>query len=136
MKEFSIEEKAKRYELALERCRKLYNEAKANEYNSDIEDYETIFPELAENEDEKIRKEIINCVKNYGPAIANPKLYKDMLSWLEKQGAQKPIISNNALREGIAHFGITQYQIDNWLKKYVDIENIHQVICITTCRTK
>lgn len=60
MKELSIEEKAKRYELALERCRKLYNEAKANEYNSDIEDYETIFPELAESEDEKIIKDIIS----------------------------------------------------------------------------
>ena len=36
---------------------------------------------------------------------------------------KKPIISNNALREGITHFGITQYQIDNWLKKYVDVEN-------------
>lgn len=42
--------------------------------------------------------------------------------WLERQCVQKPIISNNALREGIAHFGITQYQIDNWLKKYVDVE--------------
>ena len=41
---------------------------------------------------------------------------------LEKQGEQKPIISDDALREGIAHFGITQYQIDNWLKKYVDVE--------------
>ena len=41
---------------------------------------------------------------------------------LEKQYVQKPIISSNALREGIAHFGITQYQIDNWLKKYVDVE--------------
>ena len=40
----------------------------------------------------------------------------------EKQGEQKPVISNDALREGIAHFGITQYQIDNWLKKYVDVE--------------
>lgn len=41
---------------------------------------------------------------------------------LEKQYVHKPIISSNALREGIAHFGITQYQIDNWLKKYVDVE--------------
>lgn len=40
----------------------------------------------------------------------------------EKQGEQNPVISEDALREGIAHFGITQYQIDNWLKKYVDVE--------------
>ncbi len=35
---------------------------------------------------------------------------------------QNPVISYDALREGITHFGITQYQIDNWLKKYVDVE--------------
>lgn len=43
-------------------------------------------------------------------------------SQFEKQGEQKPVISDDALREGIAHFGITQYQIDNWLKKYIDIK--------------
>ena len=42
--------------------------------------------------------------------------------FFDEQGEQKPVISNDALREGIAHFGITQYQIDNWLKKYVDVE--------------
>ena len=60
MKELSIEEKAKRYELALERCRKLYNEAKANGYTTDMEDYKTIFPEelkeLKESKDEKTKR--------------------------------------------------------------------------------
>ena len=41
---------------------------------------------------------------------------------LEKQGEKKPAISADALKEGIAHFGITQYQIDNWLKKYIGVE--------------
>jgi len=83
---------------------------------------ENIFPEF---KDEKMRKMAIkavhapeaqSCIKSWG---VNP---DDVIAWLEKQGAQKPIISNNALREGIAHFGITQYQIDNWLKKYIDVE--------------
>jgi len=39
----------KKYEEALERARKLYNEAKANDYITDMEDYESIFPELKEN---------------------------------------------------------------------------------------
>ena len=43
-------------------------------------------------------------------------------NWLRKQYKQKLVISDDALREGIAHFGITQYQIDNWLKKYIDVE--------------
>jgi radical SAM protein with 4Fe4S-binding SPASM domain len=33
----------------------------------------------------------------------------------------KPVISREVIREGVAHFGITQYQIDNWLKKHFDI---------------
>lgn len=51
-----------------------------------------IFPELKESEDEMIRKEIIKCVKYYGPETANPTLFKDMLAWLEKQGEQKPVV--------------------------------------------
>lgn len=49
-------------------------------------------------------------------------LFEFLKELTEKQSEQKPVISDNALREGIAHFGITQYQIDNWLKKYVDVE--------------
>ena len=29
--------------------------------------------------------------------------------------------SEEALREGIGHYGITQHQIDKWLKKYITI---------------
>ena len=67
----------------LESIKKIRNANKCN--TALVEFIEYYFPELAESEDEKIRKEIINCVKNYGPATANPKLYKDMLFWLEKQ---------------------------------------------------
>ena len=83
MKELSIEEKARRYESALEKCRKLYKEAKANEYTSDIEDYETIFPELKESEDdESTRKRIIALVNAHGQG----RFKESMLVWLEKQG--------------------------------------------------
>ena len=78
---------------------------------------EQIFPELKESEDEKIREGLINMLSQ------DYELHKKAIAWLEKQGEQKPVISDDALREGIAHFGITQYQIDNWLKKYVDVEN-------------
>lgn len=50
------------------------------------------------------------------------RLYNYRIKEFENQGEQKPVISDDGLREGIAHFGITQYQIDNWLKKYVDVE--------------
>lgn len=112
---------------------------------------EEILPELAESEDERIRKAIYNCVKWFGfdSRFFNDVSQEECLVWiktqgetftkkdvddaylkgisdakkeLEKQVEQKPVISDDALREGIAHFGIIQYQIDNWLKKYVDVE--------------
>lgn len=105
----------KKYKEALERAKK-------------GECLENVFPELKESEDEKIRKALIELVKYNGGCLQLlDKPFNDvsmdiMLDWLEKQSKRKSVISDDALREGIAHFGITQYQIDNWLKKYVDVE--------------
>ncbi len=59
---------------------------------------------------------------NYSDDTTKMFSLNDIDEIIEKMSEQKPIISNNAIREGITHFGITQYQIDNWLKKYVDVE--------------
>lgn len=55
---------------------------------------ETIFPELNESEDERIRKELITFFindygKNSNARFAGIKV-KDIISWLEKQGEQNP----------------------------------------------
>lgn len=72
---------------------------------------------------EKQNSNVDNANKEYWRGYREGKQeILDKYAELEKQGEQKPVISNDALREGIAHFGITQYQIDNWLKKYVDVE--------------
>jgi len=82
MKELSIKEKAKAYEEALERAKKWYNAPNIDKmptYGNRI--IEEIFPELIEeNEDEKIRKELIKFVK---VNIPNEERY---IAWLEKQG--------------------------------------------------
>ena len=56
---------------------------------------ETIIPELKVSEDEKIRKSLIILLQHFCrgyrvPGLNFPVSYKDMLSWLEKQGEQKP----------------------------------------------
>ena len=84
-----------------------------------LKELKEIFPELVESEDEKIRKELICFLETEIPQCNARDKY---IAWLEKQGNQKPVISYDALREGITHFGITQYQIDDWLKKYVNVE--------------
>ena len=61
MKELSIEEKAKRYDEAIETTRKWYDSNTNDGYRGIFED---IFPELKESEDERIRKELLEHCKN------------------------------------------------------------------------
>jgi len=86
---------------------------------------EGIFPELAESEDEKVRKEIISYLKlrkETSPSI--PAAIGSWIAWLEKQGEQKPAWSEedqNALedvREAVVHYwgGETQDILLYWLK--------------------
>lgn len=84
----TTEEKAKRYNEALERAREWYNETEPDSYTCIVE---SIFPELKESKDEKIRKEIISAVNIYCSEYSRgTKVREDMLAWLEKQGKQKP----------------------------------------------
>ena len=57
MKKLSIEEKAKRYDKALEKSKRLY------EQGTITESLCYVFPELKESEDERIRKAILSCLK-------------------------------------------------------------------------
>ena len=88
--ELSIEEKAKRYDEAIER---------ATEYetrNDCLVRPHVIFPELQESEHEKIRKELLNWFKSChwdSIPIDNGKLKRDdVIAWFEKQKEQEPTI--------------------------------------------
>ena len=85
------EEKAKAYDKALEIAKawcKLDNNDLSNE------DLETLFPELKESEDERIRKEMIDFMssqlKSLMPPCPSNETLKTWIAWLEKQGVQKP----------------------------------------------
>ena len=119
MKELSIEQKAKAYDELKVKASRIYNKENDVLIMHTLED---LFPELKESEDERIRKELLNYFEHYGSTHCQGVKVADILVWLEKQDKQKPVISYDALREGIAYFEITQYQIDNWLKKYIDVE--------------
>lgn len=93
-------------------------------YKARIEGNKVIL-EPKESEDERIRN-LLYCLirdrSDNGRLLEHNGVSVDMaLAWLEKQG--KPKMVANAIREGVAHYGITQYQIDNWLKKYVEVES-------------
>lgn len=90
MKELSIEEKAKRYDTALEIAKEYF---KANQKIGDLDENDTllgIFPELKGSEDEQIRKWIIDDIKyNMNNESLNNSEYikkaEKAIAWLEKQ---------------------------------------------------
>jgi len=87
MKELSIEEKAKAYDEALERAKKVFNcDATDREPGTSISEY--IFPALKESEDERIKNALIQALSiNYdGCTSVNGIEVKDIVAWLKKQG--------------------------------------------------
>lgn len=99
MKELTIEEKAKAYDEALERAKK------AQQYD-DCNVCLYIFPELAESEDERIRKEMIFYFTEEIPQCSiqeHADKMKEFIAWLEKQGTsytKKDV--DDAYVEGVA----------------------------------
>ena len=82
------EQKAKKYDEALGWMRKVYPTLTG----ADKEDAEHYFPELKESEDERIRKEILEDIRNV-KAISSEEYRKKAdrwIAWLEKQKEQKP----------------------------------------------
>lgn len=69
-----------KYEEALEQARNYY---------PDNQFLDTIFPELAESEDEKIRRAIIKSIEEDSSVYEQEVTKEQMLAWLEKQKEQK-----------------------------------------------
>jgi hypothetical protein len=81
----TIEEKAKAYDEAIKRAKEFVSK-------DNVEVTEYIFPELAESEDERIRKEMIEILKKEAhdfPSSVIAEKSNSWIAWLEKQGEQK-----------------------------------------------
>lgn len=72
----------KKYKEALERARQ-FSEHPLQEDSADIVEY--IFPELAESEDERIRKWLIDWAKAVNWSNQFSVTQEQVLAWLEKQ---------------------------------------------------
>lgn len=82
----------KKYKEALSRAKELMSRCRCA-HNSDYEaiiyraeDIESIFPELKESEDEKIKEDLIQWINEFPDAIWRGHYKKDIIAWLEKQG--------------------------------------------------
>lgn len=84
------EEKAKAYDKALERAKAMIKIASNQDEAKGFA--KTIFPELAESEDEKVREALValvKCNERSGYKLLNNVPTSSMIAWLEKQGGQK-----------------------------------------------
>ena len=88
MKELSIEEKAKRYDEAIERARALIaGETETSAPVFYVDNIKDIFPELKESKDEKIRKVIRSWIYTRPASFFDNGISKEeILDWLERQG--------------------------------------------------
>ena len=132
MKELSIEEKAKRYDKSFERAKQQLEGAKVFDYDNEqiAHDIRTtvcsIFPELKESEDERIRKELIDFVKSRLAWFPDCKRFT---AWLEKEGEQREQLINKAcdlLVNCIEDFMLRRMEIWDEECKKQTLENIRK----------
>lgn len=81
----------------LQEAKRLYETANADQKYV----LESLFPELAVNEDERIRKELLAWLKSQDGQTLPMDRYNAAIAWLEKQGEQKPAdnIESSAFKE-------------------------------------
>lgn len=117
MKELSIEEKAQRYDKAFERAKEWFNPEEPDSYTCIVE---SIFPELKENEDEKIRAAIIHFI-SHTPTVPKGVINKKtMIAWLEKQGE----IDKESYE--IAEKEKREFVDDGFIKCYADFQDFKE----------
>ena len=101
MKELSINEKAKAYDEAIKRAKKIYG-------NGIIE---RIFPELKEGDDERIKKNCIHFLKLQKQHHAATFEIEECIDWLEKQGKQLADKNKQIFKDG----DIVATNTGNWI---------------------
>ena len=123
----------KKYKESLERAKELYDFYKDNP--AQAQKFVDIFPELAESEDERIKRCISDAVRKYGVEFATGTITKEkMLVWLEKQGKQKPVEEYNIIgigsKKAQGKLGEMIKKIEENPTEIKDIENGKYYYCI------
>ena len=123
-------EKAEAYDKAIERAIKHRNhDGLTLEQNETID---IIFPELKEkeSENERIRKEIIELLRNWASLhYISKEQFSERMAWLEKQGEQKPCMvqwKGDNLKEVIGFTGKDK-NFEKWFKSFEEYEKyVHE----------
>ena len=89
----------KKYKEALEKAKSMIDDLRKGEDILAVSNLETMFPELKESDDERIRKELLESFKYQQRESRTDKEWlngiklSEVVAWLEKQGEQKPIFN-------------------------------------------
>ena len=145
----NIETYEQKYKNALSKARNIVNSINVGLIGKDS--FEAVFPELKEsrdeNADEKVRKALIKLVTNHASMdlfIEYDIHLDEALSWLEKQGVQKPYSSGTMNEKGDFDDGFTrmmekgQKPIDNVEPKFkvgdwvTDGDKTTQIVAVGT----
>ena len=105
----------KKYKDALEKMKSWVRGEHPECFSEAQKAAEFIFPELRESEDERIRKGIVETIKQCPDTFLNPKNRNKMLAYLEKQKEQKPAERFAEARE--------EYEVEWSRKEVVDIDH-------------
>ena len=105
MKELSIEQKAERYDEVIEGIQEILSTGEDSIKMSRLQlRLQGILPELKENADEKIRKNLITFFKEEYGTNSNARFagikVKDVIAWLEKQGTPKEFTVTSEAKVG------------------------------------
>lgn len=86
----------------------------------------TLIPELAESEDERIRNELIDFVDI--SILSIDERHDRWISWLEKQGEQKPTWSeyDEKMRERLLFLMEEENSIDSWYVCYEWLKSLNK----------
>lgn len=121
------EEKAKAYDEALERARKIHNEILNNEILGFPDQIREIFPELRESEDERIRKALYKMAK-----VPRKEIYEaegitkeQAFAWLEKQKERGPLTKEE---EYILHRIIEYLEDETCPSEWISL--LHDIYCL------
>lgn len=95
MSEFSIEEKANAYDIALKKAKTLLSKCKRVSDKASMiyraEDIENMFPEFQKPEEERIKEaliELVKCNERSGYTLLNNVSTSSMINWLKKQNKE------------------------------------------------
>lgn len=114
----------KKYKEALERAKAVLEIAANKE---EAEGYvSTIFPEIKESEDERIKKTLINFFSKGAEYDSSTNGIKDrnIIAWLEKQGEQSSLNINRECLKGIKR--VQEYQdLSDWEKEFDKIASMY-----------